>query len=365
MAYVAIQGGARAISESGRLMEYLRTEQGPNGRPVELEDIKHQLRNLHSRILSESGLYHEDLAALALKQSMGDPLEASFALRAYRSTRPRNVETEHHTTADMRLVRRISASFKDIPGGQMLGATPDYALRLLRFELKDESPQAFQECARKWLSDLPDSELPTSLPKVVDLLRQRGLLPPVRESGETPFDITRDPLIFPIPRSAALQAMARGETGGMLALAYSNMRGFGDIHPTVAELRVGYLPVRLPHPISGEPVDIGELLMTECEMVTKYESDQGGPARFTLGYGACFGHNETKAISMAVLDRCLQKGMRNGPEHPAEDPEYVILHIDGIDSMGFCNHFKMPHYVTFQAEIDGLQKTRTKTQSHD
>ncbi len=23
---------------------------------------------------------------------------------------------------------------------------------------------------------------------------------------------------------------------------------------------------------------------------------------FTLGYGACFGHNEVKAISMAVLD---------------------------------------------------------------
>jgi alpha-D-ribose 1-methylphosphonate 5-triphosphate synthase subunit PhnI len=365
MAYVAIQGGAEAIRQSAQLMEYLRTEQGAEGRPVAVGDIKHQLRSLHSRILSESGLYHEDLAALALKQTMGDPLEASFALRAYRSTRPRNLETQTQATGDMRLVRRISASFKDIPGGQILGATPDYALRLLRFELLDESPETFQECARNWLADLPEGELPTTLPKVVDVLRQRDLLPPIAANDSAAFDITREALVFPVPRSAALQAMARGETGGMLALAYSNMRGYGDIHPTVAELRVGYLPVCLPHPISGESVEIGEVLMTECEMVTKYEASNDGPPQFTLGYGACYGHNETKAISMAVLDRCLQKGMRDGPEHPAEDPEYVILHIDGIDSMGFCNHFKMPHYVTFQAEMDGLQKTRNHKADRD
>jgi len=365
MAYVAIQGGAEAIRQSGRLMEHLRTEQGADGRPVAIEDIKHQLHSLHSRILSESGLYHEDLAALALKQTMGDPLEASFALRAYRSTRPRNVETETHHTESLRLVRRISASFKDIPGGQMLGATPDYALRLLRFELLDESQESFQERTRAWLSDLPKGELPTTLPKVVNTLRQRDLLPTLTDNDAAAFDITREALVFPLPRSAALQAMARGETGGMLSLAYSNMRGYGDIHPTVAELRVGYLPVCLPHPISSEPVEIGEVLMTECEVVTKYEALNDGPPTFTLGYGACYGHNETKAISMAVLDRCLQKGMRDGPEHPAEDPEFVVLHIDGIDSMGFCNHFKMPHYVTFQAEMDGLQKTRTQGTERD
>lgn len=362
MAYVAIQGGGKAIAESARLREYLRTQQGEQGLPLSLEDIKHQLSSLHSRILSESGLYHEDLAALALKQSMGDPLEASFALRAHRSTRPRNVETIPHRTDELRLVRRISAAFKDIPGGQMLGATADYALRLLRFELREESPQDFARCARDWLQDIPDGDIPDTLPKVVHILRERGLLPECADKENNASDITRDPLVFPISRSAALQAMARGETGGMLALAYSNMRGYGDIHPTVAELRVGYLPVMLTHPIAQEPIEIGEVLMTECEMVTKFESEGEDGPQFTLGYGACFGHNETKAIAMATLDRCLQKGMQDTPRHPAEDPEYVILHIDGIDSMGFCNHFKMPHYVTFQAEMDTLDKTRrTKT----
>jgi len=358
MAYVAIKGGAKAIQESSRLLEYLRTQQGVHSRSIELDDIACQLRNLHSRILSESGLYHDDLASLALKQSLGDPLEASFTLRAYRSTRPRNVESDPQDTRQMRLTRRISAAFKDIPGGQMLGATPDYALRLLRFELVNEPSESFQASAREWLTDLPDEAEPITFPKIVEILRHRGLLPQIDSDPEPAYDITREPLIFPLPRSARLQAMARGETGGMLALAYSNMRGYGDLHPTVAELRVGYLPVSLPHPISGQPVEIGEVLMTECEMVTKFEaSDQGRP-QFTIGYGACFGHNETKAIAMAVLDRCLQKGMGHGPDHPAEDPEYVLLHIDGIDSMGFCNHFKMPHYVTFQAEMDTLQKTR-------
>lgn len=358
MAYVAIQGGEEAIRQADRLREYLRTQQETDGRPLELDDVACQLGALHSRILSEGGLYHEDLASLALKQSMGDPLEAAFALRAYRSTRPRNVETLAQSTENLRLVRRISAAFKDIPGGQVLGATPDFSLRLLRFELMSEPNQDFARCARQWLTDLAAEDVPLTMPKVVEILRQRGLLPQVAQEPVPAFDITREPLVFPLPRSAALQTMARGETGGMLALAYSNMRGYGDLHPTVGELRVGYLPVHLPHPISGQDIEIGEVLMTECEMITKYESKTDGPPQFTLGYGACFGHNETKAIAMAVLDRCLQKGERDGVEHPAEDQEYVLLHIDGIDSMGFCNHFKMPHYVTFQAEMDALDRVR-------
>jgi len=82
MAYVAIKGGGQAIAESAQVMEFFRTEQGEDGSPLTLDDIKHQLRFIHSRILSEGGLYHPDLAALALKQNIGDPLEASFMLRA-------------------------------------------------------------------------------------------------------------------------------------------------------------------------------------------------------------------------------------------------------------------------------------------
>jgi alpha-D-ribose 1-methylphosphonate 5-triphosphate synthase subunit PhnI len=380
MGYIAIKGGEGAIQSAEQLLDYLRCAQGESGEPLKLDTIEHQLRQLHSRVISEGGLYHPKLASLAIKQSLGDTLEAAFALRAYRSTHPRLLDTPPQDTGRMRLIRRISSAFKEIPGGQMLGPTPDYALRLLRMELIDESPEAFRAVARDWLEDMPEDALPDSFPKVLDHLRAEGLLSPERPSDQPAFDITREPLVFPASRSAALATMARAETGSLLGLAYSNMRGYGDVHPTVAELRVGYLPVVLPHPVSGEPVEIGEVLMTECEVVAMYEeagdkvpmgSDIGAGAgrthqvdakpTFTLGYGACFGHNEVKAISMAILDRALQKGMCDGPSNPSEDPEFVLLHVDGVDSMGFASHYKMPHYVTFQSDMDRLRETQRKS----
>ena len=44
--------------------------------------------------------------------------------------------------------------------------------------------------------------------------------------------------------------------------------------------------------------------------------------------------------------------------HPSQDPEFVLLHIDSIDSMGFAIHYKMPHYVTFESDIDRLKKSQ-------
>ncbi|MEQ1668555.1 MAG: carbon-phosphorus lyase complex subunit PhnI [Sulfuriferula sp.] len=236
---------------------------------------------------------------------------------------------------------------------------------MLNLDLANEDPQAFRAVARRFLTDAPDHELPDSFPKVLDALRAEGLLAPLKPVVGTPFDITRQPLIFPVPRAAALATMARAETGSLLAIAYSNMRGYGDVHPTIAELRVGYVPIMLPHPVTGEDMEAGEVLMTECEVVAMFEGDadakSDGKPHFTLGYGACFGHNEVKAISMAILDRALQKGMKDGATNPSEDPEFVLLHVDGVDSMGFASHYKMPHYVTFQSDMDRLRTTQGAT----
>ncbi len=364
MGYVAIKGGEQAIKEAIKLLDFLRTRDHTEP-PLSLETIYHQLHFLHSRVLSEGGLYHPELAALAIKQSAGDTLEAAFYLRAYRSTRPRLEETPVHNGKNMRLIRRISAAFKDIPGGQMLGPTSDYLQRLFRFELLDESPEQFKKIAKNWLSETPEEILPATFPKVLDNLRQERLLPPIKKQHKRPFDITREPLVFPVSRSAALATMARAETGSILAIAYSNMRGYGDIHPTVAELRVGYLPVEFPHPITGELTEIGEVLMTECEVIAMYEAEDNEKPTFGLGYGACFGHNEVKAIAMAILDRSLQKGIKHGPDNPSEDPEFVLLHIDGIESVGFASHYKMPHYVTFQSDLDKLRTTQKKRQKEE
>lgn len=363
MGYVAIKGGAQAIEGTKDVFEFLRTSQTDSDvQPLDIDTIENQLRLLHSRVISEGGVYHPKLASLAIKQAQGDTLEAAFALRAYRSTQPRLVETPVLDSKNMRITRRISSAFKDIPGGQMLGATTDYHLRLMRMELLNESQENFRKVTESLFENISVDDIPDSFPKVLDALRAEGLLPEVDETTDNkkPFDITREPLVFPVDRSAALATMTRAEQGSLLAIAYSNMRGYGDVHPTVAELRVGYLPVLLPHPITGELTEVGEVEVTECEVVAMYEGDDNKEATFTLGYGACFGNNEVKAISMAILDRALQKGMKDEPGNPSEDPEFVLLHIDGIDSMGFCTHYKMPHYVTFQSDMDRLRTTQKK-----
>lgn len=368
MSYVATRGGATAIAEAAQLFNAARAF-GPSAAPLDVAAIEAQLPFLHGRVLSEGGLYAPELAGLAIKQALGDPLEAALILRARRASLERLDDLPIHSGEDLRIIRRISAAFKDVPGGQMLGLTSDYLQRLFRYELLDETPETFQALAREWLKGVPHTAAPETAPKLVALLRREGLLPETSAvDDETPADITRTPLVAPIPRSAALAALSQGETGGLLALAYSNMRGYGDVHPTVAELRVGYLPVNAPHPVTGEPMEIGEVLMTECEIVARFETPGDGLPRFTLGYGACFGHNEVKAIAMAVLDRALQEGAAHGVEHPSQDMAFVLGHIDGVDAVGFCTHYKLPHHVTFQADIDQLraaQANRSGTPDDD
>jgi alpha-D-ribose 1-methylphosphonate 5-triphosphate synthase subunit PhnI len=356
MGYVAVKGGTEAIENASRLLLYERLK--GTSRLLEAGQIREQLHLLVDRVMGEGALYAPDLAALTIMQSSGDALEAAFMLRAFRATKTRVASSFPQSTSEMKVVRRISAAFKDIPGGQVLGPSSDYSLRLIDFEMLEDRPDRKEELIKDILSGIscPDM-LPDTFPKVVEMLRTEGLIEESRrtnsEQGEI-FDLTRHSMTFPAPRSAALQALARGETGGLLLLAYSNMRGYGDVHPTIGELRVGYIPVKIRHPRTGQPYAIGEIKVTEAEVISKFTACDGSP-KFTLGYGLCFGQNETKAISMAVLDRAMRT---EEPAMASEDQEFVLTHVDGIESMGFCNHYKLPHYVTFQSDLDRLRQAR-------
>lgn len=373
MGYVATKGGTDAVLNAEQLIEYFRLQGGSE--PLAVKQIQDQLRLAVDRAMSEGGLYAPELGALALKQSEGDAIEASFLLRAYRSTVPRLAYSLPARSARMRLVRRISSTFKDIPGGQLLGPTRDYHLRLLDKVLTGETSASVRQYLAKFeetLASKPsDGEIGT-FPKVVDDMRSQGILaePPQQEQAEAqaePYDTTRQAIQFPTPRSARLQVMARGEVGSLLAFAYSSVRGYGDAHPTLGELRVGYLPVEVAHPLTGEAVEIGEVLATECEMVSRvFAEHEASPneettVKFGLGYGFCFGQSEVKAISMAILDRVLsaakERGV-HGQSGPAADEEFVLQHVDGVEASGFTAHFKLPHYVTFQADIKVLENTR-------
>jgi alpha-D-ribose 1-methylphosphonate 5-triphosphate synthase subunit PhnI len=356
MGYVAVKGGNEAIEEACRLFAYERTKGASP--PLSVEQIEEQLYLAVDRVMGEGGLYAPKLAALALKQSAGDTFEASFMLRAFRATQQRLGYSLPNSTEKMRIIRRISSAFKDIPGGQILGATSDYTLRLLDFDLLGDDLARRRAFRERIFRHLPlDIQIPRTFPKVIDILRREGLLEEAldaRQKEQEVTDITRHPLTFPAPRSASLQALARGETGGMLALAYSSMRGYGNIHPTLGELRVGYLPLSVRHPETGEPFIVGEVKVTEAEVLARMQDNDGLP-KFSLGYGLCFGQNEIKAISMAILDRCTRT---KNPESPAEDQEFVLYHTDGIEAMGFCNHWKLPHYVDFLSDLDRLRKSQ-------
>src|ERR1700730_12261463 len=134
MAYVAVKGGERAIDNAHAWLAEDR--RGDTEIPeVGITQITEQLGRSVDRVMSEGSLYDRDLAALALKQAQGDLIEAAFLLRAYRTTLPRFAYAEPLDTGAMQIRRRVSAVFKDLPGGQVLGPTYDYTHRLLDFAL--------------------------------------------------------------------------------------------------------------------------------------------------------------------------------------------------------------------------------------
>ncbi|MBP3039546.1 carbon-phosphorus lyase complex subunit PhnI [Bacillaceae bacterium Marseille-Q3522] len=354
MGYVAVTGGDKAIENATKLNKLFRLSHAEEA--IDPQVIQEQMRLLIDRVMGEGGLYAPEYAAIALKQAEGDPAEASFLLRSYRSTLQRNYTSRTLETKNMRVIRRISSAFKDIPGGQMLGPTYDYTHRLLDFSLRHENSDIKELLEGLSMDNGDESDAELLFQKVTILLREQGLLAQtVEEKEEAPFDITRDKAKFPMTRSARLQMLARGETGAMITLAYSSMRGYGAVHPTIAELRVGYCPVYIPHPFQeDESLYVGEIMLTEVETINSFSENEQGNIEFMLGYGLVFGQNEAKAIAMAILERSLEtKG-----NSPAQDEEFVLLHIDSIEAHGFVSHLKLPHYVTFQSKLDRIRQAR-------
>jgi alpha-D-ribose 1-methylphosphonate 5-triphosphate synthase subunit PhnI len=353
MGYVAVKGGSDAIHQAKELVEFYRVKEQTT--PITVEQIRTQMRLAVDKVVSEGGLYAPEYSAIALKQAEGDVFEAAFILRAFITTLQRRYYSETLNTREMFIRRKISASFREIPGGQVLGPTRDYTQRILDTTKVDETLADIRDFLTKFEKGIDHSRLQgvTSYGKVIDLLRGEGLLQGVGNAEDISLkDITREAIKFPAPRSARLQMMARAETGGLMALGYSSLRGFGNTHPTVGELRYGTVPVRVKD-ARGRVRYIGKIEVTEAEMITTIKTDKKNSIPYySIGYGLCFGQNDTKAICMGILDRAMRS-----PEYgaPANDAEFVLYHTEGIEAMGFTNHLKLPHYVTFQAGLSNVR----------
>ncbi|NRP90160.1 Alpha-D-ribose 1-methylphosphonate 5-triphosphate synthase subunit PhnI [Ensifer adhaerens] len=349
--YVAVKGGEAAIANAHRLLADRR--RGDRSLPaVGIDQIVAQLALAVDRVMAEASLYDRTLAALAVRQARGDMIEAIFLLRAYRTTLPRFGYSQPLDTVAMKIERRISATYKDLPGGQLLGPTFDYTHRLLdpsllTDEQVDEPMQRPAEEGRVMrVSEILDQE---------GLIEGDGVMPVDHEIG----DLTREPLEFPMTRDLRLQALARGDEGFLLALGYSTQRGYGRTHPFTGEIRIGEVEVEFEVPELGFAVSLGRFQVTECQMVNQFKGSAKVPPQFTRGYGLVFGQSERKAMAMSLVDRALRaEELGEDITAPAQDEEFVISHSDNVQATGFVEHLKLPHYVDFQAELDLVRRMR-------
>jgi alpha-D-ribose 1-methylphosphonate 5-triphosphate synthase subunit PhnI len=347
--YVAVKGGEKAIDGAHALLAEDRRGD-PAVPDLTVAQIREQMKLAVDRVMSEGSLYDRDLAALAIKQARGDLVEAIFLVRAFRTTLPRFGAGLPIETGEMKIDRRISAAFKDVPGGQILGPTFDYTHRLIDFTLAAGGDPAGLE---------PAPEPTEPAPHVLDLLAGEGLVEENADGDGDPGDITRAPPDYPMSREERLQTLARGDEGFLLGLAYSTQRGYGRTHPFAGEIRVGRVSVEYVPEELGFPIEIGEIEVTECNMINQFQGAKGVPAQFTRGYGVAMGHGERKAMAMALMDRSLRAdAFGEEREAPSQDEEFVLAHCDNVQASGFVEHLKLPHYVDFQSEIELVRRLR-------
>ncbi len=352
--YVAVKGGEKAIENAHAwLAEERRGD--TDIADLGIAQIREQLSLAVNRVMAEGSLYDPDLAALAIKQARGDLIEAIFLIRAYRTTLPRFGYSNPVKTGDMVCDRRVSATFKDAPGGQVLGPTFDYTHRLLDFKLAADGE----------IAPAPEGDArqePT--PHIISFLKGEDVIQDEPLSEDAPGDLTREPMEFPSNRPLRLQALTRGDEGFVLGMAYSTQRGYARNHAFVGELRIGKVAVEMDIPELGFAIEIGEVELTECETVNQFQGSKTEPPQFTRGYGLVFGQSERKAISMALVDRAL-RWKELGEDNlgaPAQDEEFVLSHADNIQATGFLEHIKLPHYVDFQSELELVRKLRREAE---
>lgn len=346
MAYVATRGGERAIEQSERLF---KQELGTIT-PEKVKQVRETMPYLVDRVMGEASLYDRDVAALALAQTGGELSEAVLLLRAWRTTQPRIAVAKPLEQDKQHVFRRISAAFKDIPGGQLLGPSLDYAHRLLATEVlagEDHTPEPVE---------VAEKAAPSHQPSVSAWLSSQGLVDDADHDDTAPDDIpdlTREPLLFPAKRAHRLQSLARADSGGVLALGYSAMRGYGQAHPTVSELRLAEVDIEVQHPC-GTSFSAGRVKVSQAEVISKAKGE-----RLDRGFSATFGWNEVKCISAATLDLNADGAEKNS----AVEEEFFLYHTEGVESSGFCIHFKLPHYVTFQSSLDAMRDAKAKKQT--
>jgi len=304
------------------------------------------LAALLDQVCAEAGVWAPDAASRALVQAHGDIARAVTLVRVWAATLP-DLAIETPTEYDIQVVRRVSAAFQDVAGGQWLGDAPDLDPRLLDWAdhtppAPGTSPEETQETA------VPPVPIRADVPRVAALLESVPVeAPPTGVEGDDP---TRMPLVFPAPRENVLAALARAETGALVslaALALARRREAVLTEATVIEVHVA-----VRHPRTGRPCSVATVPCTEAEIVA--DADVGGRPGLRVGYGASLGRIERRSLAAALLDGVLRE--------ETEDPTPIVLDgptvtygVDGQATAGFVDHLRLPHYASFGSYLDQLR----------
>jgi alpha-D-ribose 1-methylphosphonate 5-triphosphate synthase subunit PhnI len=351
MGYTTVRDRDGAVAAAARLAG------GAAAEPA-AADWAARLPLLVDQVVAESGVYEPRIAALAMDQAGGDIARACSLVRAWAAVLPRVAEVTVDA-AELRAERRVTPGFAAPAGGQYLGASLDYAQRLLDLSPVPPSGPSTGPPPPQGGTEREDA-CPGTFPPATGPLEREGLLAPPHPRAEA-VDVVREPADR-TTRGALLQLLARADTGSMTALAYSAIRGFAALQdPTVVELRSGRLPVRVGS------VTIGELPATVAEVVL-YRTHAGVPdLRLTLGMGATPGRLERRAIAAALLDATTTRAAADPPaaKAPCEDAEFLGIVLDAQEAVGFVEHLKLPHHVTFASDLDRVRAARDRARAGD
>ena len=359
MGYTSVGDIRGAVAAAATLARNGHPDNGSKGGSRSLVEV---VPLLVDQVMAEAGVYEPAVAAGALTQARGDMARAVSLVRAWAATLPR-LAPAATAVGEMRAVRRITPAFADPPGGQYLGPSLDYESRLLDL---DAEPDGHHEngahrvpvpATSKLGNGGPGEPMPT-LPRALAALDEQGLVS--RPDSAQATDRTRDAGSNEGGRGALLQLLSRAETGALTALAYAGQRGFAArVDPTLVELRAGSLPVRLLHPVTGGPVEVGQVTAAVAEVVLYRVHDGTADARFSVGFGSTFGFLERRCIAAAMLDaNCARADGWAGAPAPSEDQEFLSVVLDGQESSGFVEHLKLPHHVTFASDLDRVRQAR-------
>ena len=321
--YVAVKGGERAIANAHALLADKR--RGDRAIPeISPEQIDEQLALAVDRVMSEGSLYDRELAALAIKQARGDLIEAIFLVRAYRTTLPRFGFAEPVDTGAMAVRRRVSGDLQGSAGRP--GARADLRLHPPTDRLFARARTATRRRRRR----RRPPTLEAAMPRVTDIIAGDDL---IERNAAPPSPARRSPT-SPATRRAfpprATRACRRWRAATRASCSASPIRPSAATAATIrssAKSASARSRWNLRRRNSASPSPIGDIAVTECQMVNQFKGGDGEPPRFTRGYGLVFGQCERKAMSMALVDRAL-RAEEFGEERkgPAQDEEFVLSH---------------------------------------